>query len=72
MGARNIVPIDSHAMILSKGPLPEDWTEKLPKRLTESPLMVFAGGVSMFYACKSNLIDYNAMVQQATRRKLTF
>ncbi|KAK1461551.1 hypothetical protein CMEL01_14505 [Colletotrichum melonis] len=50
VGARNIVPIDSHAMILSKGPLPENWTEKLPKRLTESPLMVFAGGVSMFYA----------------------
>ncbi|KAF4773035.1 hypothetical protein HER10_EVM0001013 [Colletotrichum scovillei] len=50
VGARNIVSIDSHAMILSKGPLPEDWTEKLPERLTESPLMVFAGGVSMFYA----------------------
>lgn len=50
VGARNIVPIDSHAMILSKGPLPEDWPEKLPERLTKSPLMVFAGGVSMFYA----------------------
>ncbi|KAK1673317.1 hypothetical protein BDP55DRAFT_749159 [Colletotrichum godetiae] len=50
VGARNIVPIDSHAMILSKGPLPEDWTEKLPPRLTKSPLITFAGGVSMFYA----------------------
>lgn len=66
------MPIDSHAMILSKGPLPKDWTEKLPERLTESPLMVFAGGISMFYACKLNLIDYNVMVQQDTRPKLTF
>lgn len=67
VGARNIVPIDSHAMILSKGPLPEDWPEKLPERLTKSPLMVFAGGVSMFYACTSNLTRYNATVQQDTR-----
>ncbi|KAK1849350.1 putative FAD dependent oxidoreductase [Colletotrichum chrysophilum] len=39
VGARNLVPVDSHVMILSKGPLPQDWTEKLPPRLLKSPVM---------------------------------
>ncbi|KAF4823678.1 FAD-dependent monooxygenase SAT7 [Colletotrichum siamense] len=50
VGARNLVPVDSHVMILSKGPLPQDWTEKLPPRLLKSPVMVWAGGISMYYA----------------------
>ncbi|KAF4478016.1 FAD-dependent monooxygenase SAT7 [Colletotrichum fructicola Nara gc5] len=50
VGARNLVLVDSHVMILSKGPLPQDWTEKLPPRLLKSPVMVWAGGISMYYA----------------------
>ncbi|KAF9870752.1 putative FAD dependent oxidoreductase [Colletotrichum karsti] len=50
VGARNLVPVDSHVMILTKGPLPSNWTEKLPPRLLKSPILVFAGGISMYYA----------------------
>ncbi|KAF6832009.1 putative FAD dependent oxidoreductase [Colletotrichum plurivorum] len=50
LGANNLVTIDSHASVLSKGPLPPDWQQKLPKRLLDGPVMVFGGDVALYYA----------------------
>ncbi|KAF6799440.1 putative FAD dependent oxidoreductase [Colletotrichum sojae] len=51
LGANNLVTIDSHASVLSKGPLPPDWPDKLPKRLLDGPVMVFGGGRGGTWRC---------------------
>ncbi|KAF6818047.1 putative FAD dependent oxidoreductase [Colletotrichum musicola] len=50
LGANSLVTIDSHASVLSKGPLPPDWQQKLPKKLLDGPVMVFGGDVALYYA----------------------
>ncbi|KAL3488005.1 hypothetical protein BJX62DRAFT_253604 [Aspergillus germanicus] len=50
VGVNNLVQLDSHWAFLSKGSLPKDRLEKLPAQLQKGPMLVFANGVSFFYA----------------------
>jgi hypothetical protein len=55
LGLDNLVNIDTHWSFLAKGSLPKDRFEKLPPQVQEGPILVFAKGLSFFYACKINL-----------------
>lgn len=62
LGLNNLVNIDTHWSFLSKGSLPKDRLIKLPAELQKGPIIVFAKGVSFFYACKMylSLLDLRA------------
>jgi 2-polyprenyl-6-methoxyphenol hydroxylase-like FAD-dependent oxidoreductase len=50
VGVKNPVELDSHWAFLSKGNLPKDHLENLPVQLQKGPILIFANGVSFFYA----------------------
>ncbi|KAJ5809210.1 uncharacterized protein N7503_001428 [Penicillium pulvis] len=52
LGLNNLVNIDTHWSFLAKGSLPKDRLSKLPVELQKGPIIVFAKGISFFYACK--------------------
>lgn len=50
LGARNLVPLNTHFSFVSKGDLPLDRLKQLPQRLLQGPVIVFKGNVSLYYA----------------------
>ncbi|OJZ85543.1 hypothetical protein ASPFODRAFT_188986 [Aspergillus luchuensis CBS 106.47] len=50
LGVNNLVQLDTHWSFLSKGSVPKDRLDKLPVQLQKGPILVFANGVSFFYA----------------------
>ncbi|KAL3447834.1 hypothetical protein BJX65DRAFT_295403 [Aspergillus insuetus] len=50
LGVKNLVELDSHWSFLSKGSLPKDRLNQLPVQLQKGPILVFANGLSFFYA----------------------
>ena len=51
VGLNNLVSIKSHWSFLLKGKLPYERMAELPAKLQQGPLVVFADGMSLFYAC---------------------
>ncbi|KAJ5533566.1 hypothetical protein N7494_010118 [Penicillium frequentans] len=50
LGLNNLVNIDTHWCFLAKGSLPKGRLSKLPTELQKGPIIVFAKGISLFYA----------------------
>ncbi|KAJ5660878.1 uncharacterized protein N7484_000250 [Penicillium longicatenatum] len=50
LGLNNLVNIDTHWCFLAKGSLPKNRLKRLPPQLQEGPILVFAKGLSFFYA----------------------
>ncbi|KAJ5324945.1 hypothetical protein N7476_003545 [Penicillium atrosanguineum] len=50
LGLKNLVDIDTHWSFLAKGSLTKDRLNELPVQLQKGPIIVFAKGVSFFYA----------------------
>ncbi|KAE8322189.1 hypothetical protein BDV39DRAFT_196959 [Aspergillus sergii] len=64
VGVNNLIELDSHWAFLSKGRLPKDRLDMLPVQLQKGPILIFANGLSFFYALylpnKNNKSNPNA------------
>ncbi|KAE8357843.1 hypothetical protein BDV27DRAFT_169998 [Aspergillus caelatus] len=50
VGLKNLIELDSHWAFLSKGRLPKDRLDMLHVQLQKGPILIFANGLSFFYA----------------------